>query len=61
MEELKYDLKHSKDYKLYKEAWNNFVKCKPIDYLNDNALKILYSYDLYHLKNSPSLNIQMGF
>ena len=25
MEELKYDLDHSKDYKLSKEAWHNFV------------------------------------
>ncbi len=53
MEELKYDLDHSKDYKLYKEAWNNFVKCKTIDDLNDDELKILYSYDFIPFKEFP--------
>ncbi len=42
MEELKYDLDHPKDYKLYKEAWYNFVKCKTIDDLNDDEIKLLY-------------------
>ncbi len=36
MDELKTDLNHSKDYKLYKEAWKNFVHCKDIDELDDD-------------------------
>ncbi len=50
MEKLKYDLDHSKDYKLYKDACNNFVKCKSIDDLSDDELKILYSYDFMPFK-----------
>ena len=62
MEELKYDLDHSKDYKLYKEAWFNFVKCKTIDDLTDDELKKFYIIMIsYHSKNSLNLNIQMVF
>ena len=41
IDELKHDLDHAKDYQLYKEAWKNFVKCKSIDTLKDDELKIL--------------------
>ena len=61
MDELKAELTHSKDYKLYKEAWKHFIECKNTDDLNDDELKLLYRYDLYHLKNSLNLNIQMVF
>ena len=61
MDELKYDLQHSKDYRMYKEAWKKFIHCKSIDELDDDELKLLYSYDLYHLKILLNLNIQMVF
>jgi hypothetical protein len=61
MSELKIELQHSKDFKLYKEAWQHFVDCKSIDDLKDDELKLLNSYILFHLKNSLSLNIQMVF
>ena len=61
MEELKYDLDHSKDYKLYKEAWHNFVKCKSIDDLSDDELKILYSYDFIPFKEFPKPKYPDGF
>jgi hypothetical protein len=38
-------LNHSKDYKIYKEAWKHFIHCKDIDELDDDELKLLYSYD----------------
>ncbi len=61
MEELKYDLDHSKDYKLYKEAWFNFVECKTIDDLTDDELKILYSYDFIPFKEFPKPKYPDGF
>ena len=64
MDDLKHDLDHAKDYKIYREAWKNFMKCKSIDSLSDDELKILYSYELMiscPLKNSLNLNIQMVF
>ena len=48
MSELKNELQHSKDYKLYKKAWKHFVDCKTIDDLKDDELKLLYSYDFIH-------------
>jgi hypothetical protein len=54
-------LDHSKDYKLYKDAGNNFVKCKTIDDLNDDELNILYSYDFIPLKEFPKPKYPDGF
>ena len=50
MSELKSDLDHTKDYKLYKEAWKHFIDCKNIDELDDDELKLLYSYDFIPFK-----------
>ena len=61
MDELKHDLDHAKDYKLYKEAWNNFLKCKSIDSLSDDELKILYSYDFIAFKEFPKPKFPDGF
>ena len=61
MDELKHDLDHAKDYKLYKEAWKNFVKCKSIDTLKDDELKILYSYDFIPFKEFPIPKFPDGF
>jgi hypothetical protein len=61
MDELKHDLDHAKDYKLYKEAWNNFLKCKSIDSLSDDELKILYSYDFTPFKEFPKPKFPDGF
>jgi hypothetical protein len=61
MDELKHDLDHAKDYKLYKEAWNNFLKCKSIDSLSDDELKILYSYDFITFKEFPKPKFPDGF
>ena len=61
MDEIKHDLDHAKDYKLYKEAWNNFLKCKSIDSLSDDELKILYSYDFIPFKEFPKPKFPDGF
>ena len=57
MSELKYDLDHSKDYKLYKDAWKNFVSCKKIEELSEDELKLLYKFDFIPFKDF----IQMDF
>jgi hypothetical protein len=61
MDELKHDLEHAKDYKLYREAWKNFMKCKSIDSLSDDELKILYSYDFIPFKEFPKPKYPDGF
>ena len=33
MHELKYDLEHAKEYKLYKSVFKKFKECKDIDEL----------------------------
>ncbi len=48
-------LDHSKHYKLYREALNNFFKCKTIE------LKILYSYDFIPFKEFPKTKYPNGF
>ena len=44
---------NTKDYKLYKEAWKHFIDCKNIDELDDDELKLLYSYDFIPFKEFP--------
>ena len=61
MDELKHDLDHAKDYKIYREAWKNFMKCKSIDSLSDDELKILYSYDFMPFKEFPKPKYPDGF
>ena len=61
MDELKNDLDHSKDYKLYKEAWKNFIQCKDIEELNDDEIKLLYSYDFIPFKEFPKPKYPDGF
>jgi hypothetical protein len=61
MDELKTDLNHSKDYKLYKEAWKKFIHCKDIDELDDDELKLLYSYDFIPFKEFPKPKYPDGF
>ena len=61
MDELKTDLNHSKDYKLYKEAWKNFIHCKDIDELDDDELKLLYSNDFIPFKEFPKSKYPDGF
>lgn len=53
MDEIKEDLQHSKDYKLYKVAWKKFKKCKEIDELSDDELKLLYKYDFIKFSEFP--------
>jgi len=61
MDELKNDLDHSKDYKLYREAWKNFNECKSIDELDDDEIKLLYSYDFIPFKEFPKPKYPDGF
>ena len=61
MDELKHDLKHAKDYKLYREAWKNFIECKSIDKLSDDELKLLYTYDFMPFKEFPKPKYPDGF
>jgi hypothetical protein len=61
MDELKHDLDHAKDYKLYKEAWKNFIKCKSIDILSDDELKLLYKYDFIPSKDFTKPKYPDGF
>ncbi len=61
MDELKTDLNHSKDYKLYKVAWIYFIICKDIDELDDDELKLLYSYDFIPFKKFPKPIYPDGF
>jgi hypothetical protein len=61
MDELKNDLDHSKDYKLYKEAWRNFNQCKDIEVLSDDEIKLLYSYDFIPFKDFPKPKYPDGF
>jgi hypothetical protein len=61
MDELKAELTHSKDFKLYKEAWKHFIECKNIDDLNDDELKLLYSYDFIPFKEFPKPKYPDGF
>ena len=61
MDDLKHDLDHAKDYKIYREAWKNFMKCKSIDSLSDDELKILYSYDFMPFKEFPKPKYPDGF
>ena len=50
MEELKYDLDHAKEYKLYKSVYKKFKECKYIDELNDDEMKLLYKFNLLKFK-----------
>jgi hypothetical protein len=61
MDELKHDLEHAKDYKLYRKAWKNFIECKSIDKLSDDELKLLYTYDFMPFKEFPKPKYQDGF
>ena len=61
MDELKNDLDHSKDYKLYREAWKNFNECKSIDELDDDEIKLLYSYDFIPFREFPKPKYPDGF
>jgi hypothetical protein len=49
MHELKYDLDHVKEYKLYKSVYKKFKECKDIDELNDDEMKLLYKFDFVKL------------
>ena len=61
MSELKYDLDHSKDYKLYKDAWKNFVSCKKIEELSEDELKLLYKFDFIPFKDFIKPKYPDGF
>ena len=61
MDELKHDLEHAKDYKLYREAWKNFIECKSIDKLSGDELKLLYTYDFMPFKEFPKPKYPDGF
>ncbi len=52
---------HSEDYKLYKEAWKNFIQCKDIEDLSDDEIKLLYSYDFIPFKEFPKPKYPDGF
>ena len=61
MDELKYDLEHAKDYKLYKTAWKHFMECKSVDDLSDEELKLLYSHDFIPFKEMTKPKYPDGF
>jgi len=61
MEELKTDLRLSKEYKEYKEAWKHFKECKDIEELNDDELKLLYEYDFIPFKELQKPKYPDGF
>ncbi len=50
MRELKDDLEHAKEYKLYKSIYKKIKECKDIDEWNDYEMKLLYKYDFIKLK-----------
>ncbi len=50
---LKSDPDHSKDFKLNKAAWKHFMDCKNIKDLDDDELKLWFSYDFLLFKESP--------
>ena len=51
MHELKYDLEHAKEYKLYKSVFKKFKECKEIDELKDDEMILLHKYDFIKFKD----------
>jgi len=61
MEELKYDLEHAKEYKLYKVVYKKFKECKDIDELNDDEMKLLYKFNFVKFQDLEKPKYPEGF
>ena len=61
MHELKYDLEHAKEYKLYKSVYKKFKECKDIDELKDDEMKLLYKFDFAKFKDLEKPKYPDGF
>jgi hypothetical protein len=51
MRELKHDLEHAKEYKLYKSVYKKFKECKSIDELKDDEMILLHKHDFIKFKD----------
>ena len=61
MHELKYDLEHAKEYKLYKTVYKKFKECKDIDELKDDEMVLLYKHDFKDFKDLDKPKYPDGF
>ena len=61
MHELKYDLEHAKEYKLYKSVYKKFKECKDIDELKDDEMKLLYKFDFVKFQELEKPKYPDGF
>jgi len=61
MEELKFDLDHAKEYKLYKSVYKKFKECKDIDELKDDEMKLLYKFDFVKFSELEKPKYPEGF
>ncbi len=61
MEELKSDLDHAKEYKLYKSVYKKFKECKDIDELNDDEMRLLYKFDFVKFQDLEKPKYPDGF
>ena len=61
MEELKYELEISKEYKLYKKVWEKFKACKDIDELDIDEMLLLNKYDFLPFNKLSKIKYPDGF
>ena len=61
MHELKYDLEHAKEYKLYKTVFKKFKECKDIDELKDDEMILLHKYNFKDFKDLDKPKYPDGF
>jgi hypothetical protein len=61
MEELKLDLDHAKEYKLYKSVYKKFKECKDIDELKDDEMKLLYKFNFVKFQDLEKPKYPDGF
>ena len=61
MRELKDDLEHAKEYKLYQSVYKKFKECKSIDELKDDEMILLHKYDFIKFKDLEKPKYPDGF
>ena len=61
MEELKFELEISKEYKLYNKVWNKFKSCKDVDELDIDEMLLLNKYDFLPFNKLPKIKYPDGF
>jgi hypothetical protein len=61
MIELKSDLDHAKEYKIYKSVYKKFRECKDIDELKDDEMKLLHKFDFVKFQDLEKPKYPDGF